>query len=149
MGVVTCTRVEDDAGDDDEIVADGETVRRNFWDGKPAEFDAERADALARDAHDAMKASIDYRSRPSRNLPRAPKPQDLEWLTMEGGKRNYKPGLAPIGSRVTTALVSGSEYVRGDAAPANLDALADEATKAYLERNEALRNAWRTNRGNP
>src|SRR5262249_6843881 len=128
---------------DDGIVADGEMLRRNFWDGAPPVFDPERADAAAHDAHDEMKASVDYRSRPSRNLPRVPAPRDLPWQTMASpyARRNYAPGLANIGSSVSTPLVSGSEYVRGDAAAANLDARADEATKAYLERNEALRTA--------
>jgi hypothetical protein len=127
---VTCTRVEPDDDGDDDVVRDGDVVHYPLQ-FRDAKFDPERADAEARDAWDEMKAGIDFRSRRKRGAPYVPRPRDPPWQTMEGGKRTYGPGLPGH-----------------DAAPTkDLAALQREANAAWEQRNAALRDAWRENRG--
>jgi hypothetical protein len=135
-GKVHVRRVDDDDDDDDGIVRDGEHVRTNFWDSRRS-FDAAAAQAEAEAAYD--ERSRNYESAHKKKPPRVAKPKEQPWLTMAGGKRNYKPGLPGRdgGGDVRTTDVR---------APFDAAAAEREATAAWEARNAELRDAYKHKR---
>lgn len=121
------------------------SVPLELRDGKTADGGDSEPEAAAIAAYEAHKVWL--RTPPRlRDQARVPAPRDPDYITMASpyAKRNYAPGLANIGSKVTTPLVSGAAYVRGDAAPAgDLAALKRQADEAWEARNQQLRDAWK------